>query len=237
MIFAINSATLQFSLALLDDKGQVVSEWLIKSREKNFTGFMPAVHSLFELSNSSPEDLDAIVVVNGPGSFTGLRVGLSAAKGMAQGLDIPIIGIPGLEVMASQISYTDNIICPMITSRKDEVFLALFKWEREGRMSRLMEDTCIRIGDIPSIINAHTIFLGTDFHKQGDVIQKAMGDNAILAPSYLWNIRASAVGVMGYILYVEKCFDDLRELVPAYMRPPDIRPNPFSRPMESDSSG
>ena len=237
MILAINTATMQFGLAMLDENGGLISELMIKPRGKNFRRFMPSIHSLFELSNISPREIKAIVIVKGPGSFTGLRVGLSAAKGMAQGLGIPIIGVSGLEVMADQLSYSDYLICPFIPSRREEVFLACFKKEKDDHLTRLMDDSCISFDDISKIIRSRTIFLGTDFHIQGALIKRSVGNNAILAPSYLWNLRASSAGTLGYNRWLENDFDDLRELVPAYMRPPDIRPNPYSLRDERDLSG
>ena len=226
MILAINTSTVQFGLALLTDQGIVISECLISPGSKNFKGFMPGIASLFENSSKEINELNAIIVVKGPGSFTGLRVGLSTAKGMAQGLQIPIIGVSGLEVMASQLSNTQLSICPLIDSRKGEVFFALFR-NNDGSLMRVSDDQSIKIQDICSVVEGETIFIGNDFGKQGNLIRELFGDKAVLAPPYLWNLRASAVGAFGLQRFSASDFDDSRDLVPSYMRPPDIRTNPF----------
>ena len=188
---------------------------------------MPGIHFLFTTSKANPEDIRAIIVATGPGSFTGLRVGLSAAKGMAQGLQIPIIGVSSLRAMAFQLPHMTHPICPIIDSRKGEVFTSLFNWSDDHKMIRIKEDTCLKMGDLPSIIEGRTLFLGNDFKNQGRLIMKMLGHKAILAPVHLWNLKASAVGVVGLKRFLEDDFADLQDLVPSYLRAPDIRPNPF----------
>ena len=193
---------------------------------------MPEIHSLLGSSNADIQDIKAIVVAMGPGSFTGLRVGLSSAKGLAHGLQIPIIGVSSLEAMASQLPYTNYPICAMIASRKGELFVALFNWDDDQRMIRVTEDISLKVEDLPSIIDGVTIFQGNDFKNQGDLIKKLLGDKAFLVPAYLWNLKASAVGTLGLKRFRIQDFDDIQDLVPSYLRPPDIRPNPY--PLPSD---
>ncbi len=90
-----------------------------------------------------------------------------------------------------------------------------------------MEDTSLRLKDLGAIIDSPTLFIGNDFNEQGDSIKDLIGENAFLAPPHLWNIRASAVAALGLKRFLNNDFDDIRDLVPTYMRPPDIRPNPF----------
>ena len=226
MILAVNTTTRQFGLALMDMQGAVLAEYLFLPREKNFRSFMPAFHALLQLSRADTQDIETIAVAIGPGSFTGMRVGLSMAKGMAQGLEIPILGISSLEALASQVPYADRPVCPIIDSRKGEVFTALFSWNEDGEMLRIQEDTSLRIEDLPSMLKETTLILGNDFKNQGHLIQKFLGAKADLAPAHLWNLKASAVGMLGVKRFSAHDFDDLRDLVPTYLRPPDIRPNP-----------
>jgi hypothetical protein len=95
-------------------------------------------------------------------------------------------------------------------------------------MIRTQQDTCLRIEDLPSVIEKPTIFLGNHFNTQGHLIREMFGPKAELAPAYLWNLKASAVGTLGLKRFLDQDFDDLQELVPTYLRPPDIRPNPYA---------
>jgi len=227
MIFAINTSTPQFSIALIKEEGILIEEYLISPGRKNFRAFMPAVHSMFESTGSMIGDLKAIIVAMGPGSFTGLRVGLSVAKAIAHGLKIPLIGVSSLESMAGQLPYTTYTLCAIISSRMGEIFTALFRSDHEHGVIRIMEDTSFRLKDLGTIIDGPTLFIGNNFNDQGDSIKDLIGENAFLAPPYLWNIRASAVATLGLKRFINNNFDDIRDLVPTYMRPPDIRPNPF----------
>jgi len=232
MILAINTSTPQFSIALMKEDGTILSEYFMSSGSKNFRNFMPGIHFLLSTSKVDTQDIRALIVATGPGSYTGLRVGLAQAKGMAQGFQIPIIGVSSLEAMASQLPYTNYPICPIIDSRKGEVFTALFTWRNNHKMIRTQEDACLRIVDLTSIIEETTLVLGNDFKNQGHLIKQILGPKAALAPAHLWNLMASAVGTVGLKRFLSHDFDDLRDLVPSYLRPPDIRPNPFASNLE-----
>ena len=227
MIFAINTSTPQFSIALMKKEGILIEEYIVSPGRKNFRAFMPVVHSIFESTGSMIEELKAIIVAMGPGSFTGLRVGLSVGKGIAHGLQIPIIGVSSLESMAAQLPYTTHVLCPMISSRSAEVFTALFRFDHEQKMIRIIEDSSLSFKALVSIINGPTLFIGNDFDTQGCPVKDLIGENAFLAPPHLWNLRASAVAALGLKRFLNNDFDDIRDLVPNYKRPPDIRPNPF----------
>ena len=94
-----------------------------------------------------PVDIGLVAVANGPGSFTGVRIGVSAAKGFAFGLDIPVCGVSTLEAMAWQMSFTEGIICPVMDARRDQVYTALFEW-RDGILVRLCDDRAISIEEL-----------------------------------------------------------------------------------------
>jgi tRNA threonylcarbamoyladenosine biosynthesis protein TsaB len=211
----------------MKEEGTTLSEYYMASGSKNFMRFMPGIDFVLATSKVKTKDIEALIVAKGPGSFTGLRVGLSEAKGMAQGLQIPIIGVSSLEAMAAQLPFVRQPVCTIIDSRKGEVFAALFRWGDDQGMIRSKEDNCLRIQDLPSIIAEPTLFLGNDFNTQGHIIKKMLGPGAELAPAHLWNLKASAVGTLGLKRFLAQDFDDLQELVPTYLRPPDIRPNPF----------
>ncbi len=89
MILAINTSTPQFGLALLDEEGTVIAEYFMAGEKGHFGSFMPALHFLFSKLNAGPRDLKAVITTLGPGSYTGLRVGISAAKGFSTVLTFP----------------------------------------------------------------------------------------------------------------------------------------------------
>lgn len=228
MILAINSSTLQYGIALVSEKGSLISEYLSPREEKGFTGFMPALNALADSSNILMSDIKAIAVAIGPGSFTGLRVGLSAAKGFACGLDIPIMGISGTEALAFQTAPSSLPVCSMIASRKGEVFYAIFTRDRENRLTRHDDDRSVKIGSICAIVKGPHLFIGSDYATQAEIIRDLLNDSSKLALEEAWCLRASSVGFLGLQRFKSGDFDDIREIVPGYISPPDIRPNPWN---------
>ena len=227
MILSMNTSTAQFGMAVMEESGVIRAEVFLTPDSKSFKGFMPALSDLMIRSSTEKEQVACLVVATGPGSFTGLRVGLSAAKGLSQGLKIPIIGVSGLEAMANQLPYSAYPICSIINSKHEEVFAALFKWSEDGKLTRMKNDTRMPFMNLISFIKEKTLFLGTNFHGQGPQIVKICGQKALLAPPSLWNLRASAVGSAGLDRFRRQDYDDLQDLVPSYLKAPDIRHNPY----------
>ena len=223
MILAINSSTFQYSIALLSEEGITIAEHLMLPDANGFTDFMPAADLLLKSSGTEPGDIKCIAVATGPGSFTGLRVGLSAAKGVAYSLGVPVMGISGIEALAAGFLYSEKDIFSMVASRRDEVFYGLFQKNGEN-LIRKAEDRSIRLTDIPDLIRDPTIIIGNDYAKQKSVICESGNRNITYAPKEQWVLRASSVGALGLKRLREDDFDDIRDMVPRYLRPPDIRP-------------
>lgn len=225
MILCINTSVPAFSAALLGYDGRTLGECLLPPLLKGFSGFMPLLHNLLEGSDVSMAGVEALAVARGPGSFNGLRVGLAAAKGICQALRIPLVGVSSLEAMAHQVPFCSTLICPIIDSRKGEVFAALYRWEEDSRLSVIKKETSVRMEDLSAFAGGRAVVLGNDYAKQAPRVREALGPDALPAPAFLWNLRASAVGAAGLARILEKDFDSLPDLVPSYLRPPDIRPN------------
>lgn len=222
-ILAFNTATSPFSMALVREDGTLIAETLLAPPSGGFAFFMPALHQMLSWVKVEPGELKALAVVKGPGSFTGLRVGLAAAKGLCRGLGIPAVAVSSLESLALQCPVMPCPICALIDSRREEFFAAFFQALPGGEMMVLREETCLNLEGIAGILEEKTIFIGNDYPRQGDLLREALGQKALLAPAPLWNLRASAVAAGGLLKAARYGFDDLRSLEPFYMRPPDIR--------------
>ncbi len=228
MILAINTSTLQFALALMENDGSVRAEYISTNGKGHFGALMPALDFIVKTSELDLNELKGLIVAVGPGSFTGLRVGLSTAKGLCHGLDIPIIGISSLEALASQVLFPDLTIIPLLDSRKGEFFTAQFVWSRERKLARKMEDTCLKADDLPSLSSGQSVFIGNSYTSQAALLKKIIGPQVPLAPPHLWNLSASVIGFRGLKRFLAGDFDNPETLKPLYLRPPDIRPNPAS---------
>ena len=161
-------------------------------------------------------DIDMIAVAKGPGSFTGIRIGVAAAKGLAWGLDIPVCGVSTLEAIARQTNVPDVLICPVMDARRNQVYNALFEYEY-GELKRLCEDEAISLEDL-----AHEIC-------KYDKLCLPVGDGEELFRSYLTEAgiphlkapdllsKQTAFGVALAAGYTEPT--DFSDLVPNYLRP------------------
>jgi tRNA threonylcarbamoyladenosine biosynthesis protein TsaB len=222
IILSLNTSTKQYSLALLQNE-TVLGEYLLSSGSNHFRDLMPCIDDLLEKTNLTPEQLEGVTVALGPGSFTGIRVGLAVAKGLTQGLGISLIGVPTLAGLANQIPYAREDICPVVTSRKGELFAALFRRDPNNQLTRIEQDASLKVADLPMLVKRKTIIIGNDFTSQGPAIQQYVGKKALLAPQILWNLRASSIGALGLQRLLEGSSDSVSELVPLYLRGADIR--------------
>ncbi len=227
MLLAVNTSTLQYGLALLESDGTILAEYSTSGGKGRFGSLVPALKFLFKTSQCDVREIEALIVATGPGSYTGLRVGLSVAKGLCHALEAPIIGISSLEALASQIPYSDLPITPILDSRKGEVFTARFSWSNEGNLLRREKDICLKIEDLPSFVEEPVVFVGNDYPVQGPLVKGMFGSRVFLGPAHCWTVRASSVGFLGLGRFHSHEFDDPQVLNPAYLRPPDIRPDPY----------
>ena len=220
---SLNTSTNQYSVAVMKDE-ILLGEYILPSGPHYFNNLMPSIDDLLAKVGLTPQKLNGLIVALGPGSFTGIRIGLAVVKGLAQCLDIPIIGIPTLEAMANQLPHLHKDICPLVSSRKGEVFTSLFRWGANGSLVRCKKDTCLKINELSSIIENKTVFVGNDYNNQGLIVQKQFDEKKILAPANLWNLKASSLGIIGLKKLQKSDSDNLEELVPIYLRGADIRP-------------
>ncbi len=222
MILAVNSSTVQYSVALMTLDGLIVAEYLVIPKGNTFTGFIPAIDFILTSSGYDIDSIKAVAAAKGPGSFTGLRVGLSAAKGIAHSRGIPLIGVSSMDAIASPVSGTEMPVCAMIASRRDEVFYAIYRTDG-GRLVRQSNVTGIRISEIGSMIKEPTIMVGNDFEKQKRIIMESGNHLIAYAGQDHWNLRASSVGILALKRFHDNDFDDLMGIVPDYISLPDIR--------------
>ncbi|MCF8062093.1 MAG: hypothetical protein K9M82_06215, partial [Deltaproteobacteria bacterium] len=101
-------------------------------------------------------------------------------------------------------------------------------------LTALREEACVPEADLPKCIDTATVFIGSNYPRQAPLIRELLGNRVLLAPPALWHPAASAVGALGLERFRRGETDDLRDLVPVYFRPPDIRTGPVQRPLASD---
>ncbi|MBI5286315.1 MAG: tRNA (adenosine(37)-N6)-threonylcarbamoyltransferase complex dimerization subunit type 1 TsaB [Deltaproteobacteria bacterium] len=222
-LLAIDTSTASGSIAIVED-GRLVAESTLHIKKTHAERLLPSLDHLLKVTDTSIEGINRFAVTVGPGSFTGLRIGVSTVKGLAWTLKKPVVGVSTLEALASNIPYSNIPICPVLDARKREVYTAIYRWgvrasqEVEG-MEREMEESAIRPEELVTRVKGPTIFLGDGLGVYGDMIKDNLGDLAIIAPSYLWHIRAAIVGWIGWLRFNRGLVDSPEVIRPFYIRP------------------
>ncbi len=145
-ILAFETSAKAVSVALLDD-GRLLAESYQNSGLTHSQTLMVMAQDLLKQCSLSPQAVDAVAVANGPGSFTGVRIGAAAAKGFAWGAEKPLVGVSTLEAMAESLHPYDGYICPVMDARRQQVYNALFRAEK-GAITRLQADRAISLEDL-----------------------------------------------------------------------------------------
>src|SRR5436309_14608092 len=157
-VLAVETSTLSGGAALLDDE-RVVGEYTLDVRITHSERLMAAIDRLLSDARWTPRDLEGLAVTVGPGSFTGLRVGLSTVKGLALALAIPVAAVPTLDAMAAMLPYAALPVCPVLDARKREVYASLYRWEDRG-MSRQWDYLAISPDDLARRLDEPVIVVG-----------------------------------------------------------------------------
>lgn len=224
MLLAVDTSTTQFSMALMDMDGSVSAEYAASGGKNRFVHLMPTLRFLLETTQADLGDVRCLAAALGPGSFTGLRVGLSMAKGLCHALGVPLIGVPSLMALACLAAPSAIPIAPLLDSRRGEFFTALFHTGEDGLPRQSLPDRSIKAEGLAEFLKGPVLLIGNDFQRQAGLALKALGPNALAAPPQRWGARASGVGTLALKRFHAGDFDDLRLLSPVYLRPPDIRP-------------
>jgi tRNA threonylcarbamoyladenosine biosynthesis protein TsaB len=153
---------------------------------------LPLVDRLFALSPHKKEDVDLIAVGIGPGSFTGIRIGIATAKGLSAALGCPLAGINTLDALAQNALPSPLPLMPVIDARKSEIFCALYSPDG-APLSKPMH---IRPENLAGMVSTPTLFLGNAVPLYREALSRTLGENYVEAPEDLWYPRASVMGRM-----------------------------------------
>ena len=149
-ILALDSTAVTASAALWCD-GALVAQYILNSGNTHSTTLLPMIRHMLETSGVSVDKIDCMACSVGPGSFTGIRIGIATVKGLAFGTDKPCIGVSSLEAMAYGMKSVNGIVCPVINARRTQYYSALFRIQ-DGAVTRLTEDEVILGADLDGIL-------------------------------------------------------------------------------------
>ena len=230
MILGVDTATATASVALVED-GRLISEEIRSSMHRRGPGsrgnhaeiLLPAIETVLSRAGVSLPAISAFAVSIGPGSFTGLRIGLSTVKGLVYGSEIPVVGIPTLAAIAGKVTGWDGLICPFLDARKKEVYTALFR-QRAGAVERLTEDLVSSAEAIIERVAAldggePCLFIGDGIQSYGQLITAALGGRSRVTLGEGYPSTACAVAQLGEARIARQERDPVGAMVPRYLRP------------------
>ena len=232
-VLALDTSGPAAGVAILRD-GEVAYEACAVNRFTHSASMMPMVEEAFLRTGLTLKEMDRLAVVAGPGSFTGVRIGVSTVKALSHGSGVPCVGIDALEALALNAPYFDGVVCPIQDARAGQVYGAAFHTGETP--ARLMEDRAVKLTEYLEGICS----LGSRFYFTGDgvsvhreAIRQALGERAVFSPPPFAYVRASAAA----FLALKRDAVDYLSLAPIYLRAPQAQRERERREKEKRNGG
>jgi tRNA threonylcarbamoyl adenosine modification protein YeaZ len=218
MQLAIDTSTDSAGIALVQE-GKVLAEATWRCGQNHSVELLPRLAQLLNEAEIKLQSINCIIVAKGPGSFNGLRVGISTAKGLAFSLEIPIIGISSLELEAYQHAETGLPICPIFNAGRGEIATALYQ-KKDNQWRQLAAEHITTIDALCSEISGKTIFCGEHVPLIASQLKERLGQKAVIAPDQLR--RAGLLAELAKGRLEAGDYDHPTTLQPLYLRQPPI---------------
>ncbi|MCD7826789.1 MAG: tRNA (adenosine(37)-N6)-threonylcarbamoyltransferase complex dimerization subunit type 1 TsaB [Clostridiaceae bacterium] len=218
-ILAIDSSGLVASAAVLADD-TLVAEFTVNNKKTHSQTLLPMVDQVMKMSGIGLRELDAIAVAAGPGSFTGLRIGSSTAKGMALALEIPIVSVPTLEGLAYRITDWKGVVCPLMDARRNQVYTGVYR-VKPGQLDCVAGQQAAAVPLFLQQLNElgeEVLFLGDGVPVYEPAIREQLTVSYQFAPVHMNRQSAGAVAALGKIYFEQGKTETGREHKPVYLR-------------------
>jgi len=222
-ILAVDTATKSCSVAIAQ-KETILAEVTLVSEQTHSKHLMEVIKSVSRLSGIAISDLDGFAVTKGPGSFTGLRIGLATVKGLAAASGKPMVGISSLKCLAIQSFVPSFNICPIIDARKGEVYWAFYRYD-DNQLQQLCPEQVTSPRIFLTDIQEPCVFVGNGARLYQDVIGLKLGNLAHFVPDSHSIIRGATVAYLSQKRFEKGNFDDASSLTPCYIRRSDAEIN------------
>ena len=230
-ILGIDTSTPIGSVALIDGES-LVAEHTLNIVKAHSSRLMPAIDTVLKWGDITADELDGCAVGIGPGSFTGIRIGIATIKSLCYALDKPIVGVSTLEAIAYNLRWTEGLICPILDARQNESYGAIFRGGDEWQ--RLTDDWCLPIEAVLAEIETgrallpesengrarllQCTFVGDGLERYADAVQAALGEEIRFADAIFNAPRGATVAHLGAQRLKNGDSDNYWTLVPNYVR-------------------
>jgi tRNA threonylcarbamoyladenosine biosynthesis protein TsaB len=220
MIFlGMDTSTSCGTVALVSEKG-LIAEYSLNLSRTHSQRLLPGIEKILKDTGMRLDQIDGIAVTVGPGSFTGLRIGLSTAKALALATRNPLVGIPSLDVLAENVPYCSLTLCPVLDARRGELFAAFYRWKQEGSLERFTDYLSIQPDMLLERIEEPVLFVGDGALHYEDKLRDK-GPLVSIAPAELHYPRASVLCRLAMVQREKEGGVHPRDLKALYVRASD----------------
>lgn len=225
IILALDTTAITASVALLEDE-KIIAQFGVHNKLTHSEKVLPMIDEVLKNSGYTIDDVELIAVSRGPGSFTGVRIGVSIAKGLAFPNNLKIVGVSALEALAENVrcniqGMTPCLILPSMDARRNELYNAVFEFDGQD-IKRLSEDRAISCEEVEAELSGEERLIlinGDGASKLYDCLSKSeKGIKSSLVPEILLSQNAISVGKVGYRKYLSGDVDDSISITPLYLR-------------------
>ncbi len=224
IILAIETTAKMGGISIIRN-GEILAEIMHAGAETYCVRLLPDIEKIFASLDISWKDLSGVAVSLGPGSFTGLRIGIATAKAIAFSLDIPILGIPTLDALATNITAcSDLLICPVIDARKEQIYTAIYTY-RKNELTKITSYMAIKPLEFIQTLsgkNESICFLGDGLIRYNEIFDSFFQKTRCFAAAKNLNyVKASNIAFLAALRLKKGQKDDPLTLQPIYIRPSD----------------
>ena len=221
-ILSIDSSSKVATAAIVNEDG-LIAEYTLNNKAEHSVLIMEMIDNLLKSSNLTINDIDGFAVSKGPGSFTGLRIGLATIKGLSFGSNKPYISISTLDALAYSLLHFDGIICPIMDALRDSVYTGLYK-NNNGFLETILEPSALDLDELVTLLkekNEKVIFTGDGLIKHKEYLKNNL-ENSYFPPNHLSVIKASSLAELGLIELSKGNSDDPNSS-PFYLKKPQAQ--------------
>ncbi len=218
-VLGIETSTKTGSVAVVSEQS-VVAQYSLNIEVTHSERLMSTVDRVLRDTGLTIADMGGFAVAVGPGSFTGLRIGLATVKGLVLATGKPVAAVPTLRALAANVPFGSHPVCPLLDARKNEVYAALYQCGSKGP-EQLMPETAAPISELASRIPGTTVFIGEASFLYHDEIEARFGGRALFGPRSASLPSAGTVAELGFSMIKSGKQADADALTPLYIRRPE----------------
>lgn len=222
-ILALDSSSLTASVAVVEDD-ITIAEYTVNYKKTHSQTLLPMLDEIVKMTEQDLQEMDAIAIAAGPGSFTGLRIGSATVKGLAQALQKPIVAVPTVDGLAGNLYGTDKVVCPLMDARRNQTYTGLYEFVKKEdtyEMHCLKPQCAVDLSEILAAVNElgrEVIFLGDGV----PVFKESIKENITVPYSFAANTcnrqRAAVIGWLGMQLFKQGTYETAVSHAPEYLR-------------------